>query len=188
MIKKYLKGVEVVFWLRTNNNKFLVASNFWKNFMGSLHLVKRWLTWLVGNGTRVQNIQDPFIGCDHMYKLSDALVRHLNDLQVYSFTHITYTSSLNSSNTQDWLSLVDLGLEGEMAIEWSGYMEMLRNSGVTIKSDADLLVWSWNNSLGTMTAKFSYDALTTWDVVEDPIWWYQASWKVKIPYNLILLM
>jgi hypothetical protein len=91
--------------------------------------------------------QDPFIGCDHMYKLSDALVRHLNDLHVYSLAHITYTSSLNSSNTQDWLSAVDLGLEGELAIEWSGYLEMLRNSGVTIKSDADLLVWSWNNSV-----------------------------------------
>jgi hypothetical protein len=54
LIKKYLKGVEVVFWLRTDNNKFLVASNFWKNFMGSLHLVKRWLAWSVGNGTKVQ--------------------------------------------------------------------------------------------------------------------------------------
>jgi hypothetical protein len=96
-----------------------------------------------------------------MYKLLDDLVRHLNDLQVYSFAHITYTSSLNSSNTQDWLSVVDLGLEGEMAIEWSGYLEMLRNNGVTIKSGVDVLVWSWNNSLGTMTAKLDYDALTT---------------------------
>jgi hypothetical protein len=83
---------------------------------------------------------------------------------------------------------VDLGLEGEMDIEWSGYLEILRNSGVTIKSHADLLVWSWNNSLGTMIAKFAYDALTTQDVVEDPVWWYQALWKVKIPYNLILFM
>jgi hypothetical protein len=43
--EKYLGGAKVVFWLRTDNNKFLVASNFWKNFMGSLHLVKRWLAW-----------------------------------------------------------------------------------------------------------------------------------------------
>jgi hypothetical protein len=83
---------------------------------------------------------------------------------------------------------VDLGLEGELAIEWSGYLEMLRNSGVTIKSDAYMLVWSWNNSLGTMTTKLSYDALTTQDVVEDPVWWYQALCKVKLPYNLILFM
>jgi hypothetical protein len=140
LIKKYLKGVEVVFWLRTDNNKFPVASKFWKNFMGSLHLVNRWLAWSVGNGTRVHIGQDPFICCYHMYKLPDALVRHLNDLHVYSLAHITYTSSLNSSNTQDWLSAVDLGLEGELAIEWSIYLEMLINSGVTIKSDADLLV------------------------------------------------
>ena len=96
-----------------------------------------------------------------MYKLLDDLVRHLNELQVYSLAHITYTSSLNSSNTHDRLSVVDLGLEGELPIEWSGYLELLRNSGVTIESDAYMLVWSWNNSLGTMTAKLDYDALTT---------------------------
>jgi hypothetical protein len=90
LIKKYLKGVEVVLWLCTDNNKFPIASNFWKNFMGSLHIVKRWLLWSVGNGTKVQIGHDPFIGCDHMYKLSDALVRHLNDLQVYSLAHITH--------------------------------------------------------------------------------------------------
>jgi hypothetical protein len=43
--EKYLGGANVVFWLRTNNNKFLVASKFWKNFMGSLHLLKRSLAW-----------------------------------------------------------------------------------------------------------------------------------------------
>ena len=140
LIKKYLKGVEVELWLRTDNNKFPVASKFWKNFMGSLHLVNRWLTCSVGNRTRVHIGQDPFICCYHMYKLPDALVQHLNDLHVYSLAHITYTSSLNSSNTQDWILAVDLGLEGELAIEWSGYLEMLRNSGVTIKSGVDVLV------------------------------------------------
>ena len=68
-----------------------------------------------------------------------------------------------------------------MAIEWSGYLEMLRNSGVTIKSDPYMLIQSWNYSLGTMTAKLAYDALTTQDVVEDLVLWYQALWKVKLP-------
>jgi hypothetical protein len=39
-----------------------------------------------------------------------------------------------------------------------------------------------------VTAKLAYDALTTQDVVEDPVWWYQALWKVKLPYKLILFM
>jgi hypothetical protein len=157
---KYLKGVEVLFWLRTDNKKFLAASNFWKNFMDYLHLMKRWLAWSVANGTMVQIVHDPLIGFDHMYKLSNARIQHLNDLHVYSLAHITYTSSLNSSSTQDWLSTVDLGLESELAIEWSGYLEMLRNNGVTIKSDADLFAWSWNNSLGTVAAKLAYVFLT----------------------------
>jgi hypothetical protein len=93
-----------------------------------------------------------------------------------------------TSNTQDWLSAEDLGLEGGLAEEWSGFLSMLRSSGVTLNSDEDNVVWSWNKSTGSMTAKLAYDALITQDVVEEPVWWHKALWKVKIPVKIILFI
>jgi hypothetical protein len=53
MAKKYLKGEDVILWLRPEKYKFIVASNFWRNFMDTMLLLKKWLAWSVGNGAWV---------------------------------------------------------------------------------------------------------------------------------------
>ena len=40
MNKKYLKGVDVIFWLRSKVYKYHVASNLWKHLLGSLSILK----------------------------------------------------------------------------------------------------------------------------------------------------
>jgi hypothetical protein len=58
-------------------------------------LVKNWLAWSIGNGSRVLVGQDPFVGCSESYKLSEDLLQHLKSLEVYSLAHIENSSHLN---------------------------------------------------------------------------------------------
>jgi hypothetical protein len=53
MVKKYLKGEDVILWLHVEKYKFTAPSNFWRNFMDTMPLLKKWLAWLVGNGAWV---------------------------------------------------------------------------------------------------------------------------------------
>jgi hypothetical protein len=112
--KKYLKGSDVVFWLRLENYKFSVASNFWRNFLSTLPLLKKWLVWSVGNGSQVLIGQDPFVGSGPHFKLLNALIQFLKSLQVFSLAHIGHGFVLNRSGSRDWLVPVDLGLAGDL--------------------------------------------------------------------------
>jgi len=49
MVKKYLKGEDVILWLHAKKYKFTAPSNFWRNFMDTMPLLKKYLTFLVGN-------------------------------------------------------------------------------------------------------------------------------------------
>jgi hypothetical protein len=104
MFKKYLKGEDVTLWLRVEKYKFTVTSNFWRNFIDTILLLKKWLAWSVGNGAWVLIGQDPFVGSGSPYKLLTALIQHLKALKVHSLAHIGQSSLLNASVSQDWLS------------------------------------------------------------------------------------
>jgi hypothetical protein len=116
--QKYLKGVDVVFWLRYEAYSFLVVSLFWKNLMLSLPLLKKWISWNVGSRSKVLIGLGPFAGSGSHYRLSSGLLRHLHSLNDFSLAHIKHSSSLNSLGSIDWLLSNDLGLEGDMALEW----------------------------------------------------------------------
>ena len=51
--KKYLKGEDVILWLHGEKYKFTAPSNFWRRFMDTMPVSKKWLVWLVGNGAWV---------------------------------------------------------------------------------------------------------------------------------------
>jgi len=60
---KYLKGLDVVFWLNPRP-KYTSISVVWRFFMEVLPLLKLWLVW---NGTRILVGQDPFVGGGYFY-------------------------------------------------------------------------------------------------------------------------
>jgi hypothetical protein len=51
----------------------------------------------------------------------------------------------------------DLGLEGELLIEWNNYIKGLVGSGFELNNDKDLLLWSWDTKFGQVSAKQAYD-------------------------------
>jgi len=142
MVKKYLKGKDVIFWLRYGLYKFYVLSNFWRNLLDSFPLLKKWIAWFVDNGARVLHKCDPFMGCGSSYKLSYALIHHLNSLKVFSLAHIGSTLALNTLRSHDWLTTKDMRIEGDLALEWNEYLMMSRSSGVALSTEEDSLVWT----------------------------------------------
>jgi hypothetical protein len=111
--KKYLKGIDLTSWLHKEEYKFPVASIIWKNFMGSLPIIKRWLAWSIGCGKQIMIGLDPFIGCNASFRLSDSLIQHLNNLHIFSLAQATLPNAPGTQ--QSWLEADHLGLSGEMA-------------------------------------------------------------------------
>jgi hypothetical protein len=59
--KKYLKGVEVVPWLRKDHLSFSSSSIVWRKLLSALPMIKNWIAWKVGSGVRVLVGMDPHI-------------------------------------------------------------------------------------------------------------------------------
>jgi len=178
----------VIFWLRYGLYKFYVLSNFWRNLLDSLALLTNWFAWSVGNGAQVLLGQDPFVGCGSSYKLSYALIHHLKSLKVLYLAHIGSSSALNTSSSHDWLTTEYLRIEGDLALEWNEYFMMLRSSRVACSTEEDSLVWTWNQSNGTISVKLVYDALVTQNLLVDHVWWHKAIWKLQVPVKIILFV
>jgi hypothetical protein len=188
MHKKYLKGVDVIFWLRNENYRYLVASLFWRNLLLSVPLLKKWLAWSFGTGTRVLVGLDPFVGSGPSFRLSTGLISHLHTLNIFSLADISHTSPYNVSGSHDWLTPIDLGLEGDLASEWDSYTLMLRCSGVSLRNEEDTILWTWNKSLGVVTVKSAYDALVVQNVKEVPDWWFELFGKYRFLVKIILFV
>jgi hypothetical protein len=78
-------------------------------------LLKKWIVWFVGNGSRVLIGQNPFVVCGPLFKLSTALIQFLKTLQVFSLAHIGFHYVLNEFGSVDWLAPEYLGLVGDLA-------------------------------------------------------------------------
>jgi hypothetical protein len=56
-----------------------------------------------------------------------------------------------------WKLAEDLGLEGELLVEWNNYVKWFVGSGFELNNDKDLLLWSRDTKFGQVTAKQAYD-------------------------------
>jgi hypothetical protein len=95
-----MKGIDLVSWLRREERKFSVYSIIWKNFMFSLHIIKRWLAWSIGSINRFVLGNDPFIVCNSSYNISGPLIQHLNNLNIYPLAQETL--QVDSRINQSW--------------------------------------------------------------------------------------
>jgi hypothetical protein len=101
MHKKYLKGVNVIFWLRNENYRYPLASLFWRNLLLSVPFLKKWLAWSIGTGIRVLVGLDPFVGSGPSFKLSTSLISHLHTFTIFSLADIYHTYPYNVLGSLD---------------------------------------------------------------------------------------
>jgi len=180
MRKKYLKGLDVVTWLKKHTLVFKIASLVWRNLMTTLPIIKRWLTWKVGSGQRILLGMDPFVGGGSFYKLSDNIVSSLHSNGKFTLAHIN-----KEAFCSNWLTGQDLNLAGKEALEWSCFLSGLEQNAISLANKPDRLVWSWNKEDGMIKVKKVYDALVNHELYDEQKWWFSLIWKVKVPLKQI---
>jgi hypothetical protein len=107
-MKKYLKGLDIISWLRKDAHSTQNSSIIWQNLMLSLSIIKCWLAWEIGTGQRIILGCDPFIGCLDYYHLSNSLLQKLNSQSIYLLAQATVIDSTEAH--QQWMDARQLGL------------------------------------------------------------------------------
>jgi hypothetical protein len=120
------------------------------------------------------------------YKLTNSLLQVLNNSNIYSLAQAV--DPLDTGTTHYWLESTTIGLSDELKYEWDNFVTYLRCSGIRLKNSNDKLVWSWNRSTGTVTAKLAYQSILYFNKLEERKWWFKAIWKLNIPTKLICFM
>ena len=55
-----------------------------------------------------------------------------------------------------WLTSEDIGLTGDLDLEWGLYTKLLYEAGIVLSLDSDQLIWAANKQTGAMTAQIVY--------------------------------
>eukprot|EP01018_Ginkgo_biloba_P023075 Gb_32325 [translate_table: standard] len=157
---KYIAPDTVEYWIRTPSQNINGTSIVWKVVVLAFPLVGRWLVWRVGIGRRVCLGLDPW----------------------------AVDTDLSSVWSQEWKSVVALGLRGGDEEKWELYISSLKRSHVRIKDSSDALLWSKNLASGHYSPKGGYKALCEVDNLEEPQWWWLDIWKFKCPLKTKIFM
>jgi hypothetical protein len=155
---KYLPYTYVATWLRSTQISQPLASHFWKNLMKSLPLITHWLSWQPGNGCSVLIGLEKILGMGNTSLLSSELLLALKN------HHIRYLYQAKAQTSwgfviDQWRSSEDLGLTGNLALEWKNYIRALNSSGVQLRTGEDNLLWTGGDQSRVLSAKNVYNAL-----------------------------
>ena len=88
-------------------------------------------------------------------------------------------SEMDSINPLLYL-LRDLNIQGEMAMEWDDYVNILTMSGITLSDISGPLVWNFNKLTGKVTLNLAYSSIVEKHMECSDIWWGPMLWKGKL--------
>jgi hypothetical protein len=92
--------------------------------------------------------------------ISMELITRLNSKNVY-FLFQASQAPIQGSICSNWLSNIDLGLEGDFTSEWDHYRMRLIGAGIVISDRQDKLRWAGGDYSGRLTTKNVYNVLAT---------------------------
>ena len=86
------------------------SSFFWLSFMRQFNWIRKWLTWIIGNGHKIVVGIDPIISGPQIHTFTNDLISHLH------FNGYIFLNDFVKHNTLEacdayWLSAMDLGLK-----------------------------------------------------------------------------
>jgi hypothetical protein len=184
---KYLPHSTVTNWLRSHSFKQKASSKIWSGLLGSVHLILHWLSWNPGSGQLITLGKDRILGMDTHSILSLILVSALNQRNI-----ITLAQARGHSDNQHlynyWLSSRDLGLSGDMAIEWDLYRRALIDSGVLLQDKEDVLMWIGGDNSGVPSVKNFYWGIISTKNLKKVELWQQSIWHWKIQLKIKLFI
>lgn len=86
----------------------------------------------------------------------------------------------------DWMSSNDLRLSEPLASEWTHYIAALKEAGISLKAEPDVLLWAGGDGSGKITANNLYFALQKQFIAGPGLPWSHKLWKLQMPLKLKL--
>ena len=139
--RKYLKYRSVTQWIKGMNTTQKGISNIWNYMINSFHVLNDWMVWKPGNGHQIKVGEDPLIGFESFYILSNGLVNFLHDKGIYFLVQVSRVLD-NDSLLQNWQFATKLGLIGDYQEEWKNYITGLNSCCFKLTKEEDQLLWS----------------------------------------------
>lgn len=114
-------------------------------------MLLNWLAWKLGKGSKIRLGKDPVVGLDTSYKLSEGLIKELNDRGIKRLCQFASYGNVNLIGTS-WKSTTELNLQNHYKDWRNEYIWGLKHSGIQFVDREDKLVclgykvWSTFNS------------------------------------------
>ena len=88
-----------------------------------------------------------------------------------------------------WKTTQDLGLMGDLVVEWNHYVTRLVNNFIHLEEDeSDKLIWTKNGKCGSFSAKLGYEVATKDENEGEHLWWWTKILKTLGPLKTILTL
>jgi ribonuclease HI len=121
--------------------------------------------------------------------LSSGLLNYLRDIKVFFLFQAQHNSDCGLSCT-NWKSSSDLGLTGELALEWKSYCSTLLGVGIRLNLVEDSLHWTGSDRSGHLTVKNVYNVISSTIWIQKCTGWRQNLWHwsllLKIKFFILL--
>jgi hypothetical protein len=131
IIDKYLCNLTVTDWIRLRSLQQSGVSKIWGGFLKVVYLILHGLSWNLGSGHLIDLGKDRILGMGDRSFLSINLMDALKDQNILTLAQARNISS-DQTISSYWLTNEDLGLEGDLALEWDLYRRSLIDSGALI--------------------------------------------------------
>ena len=91
---------------------------------------------------------------------------------------------MGGTDKPNWYTATDLLLGGDWAAQWSSYVKGLTHGGIRIGHAEDKLLWMYDEHMGKVAAKKSYDLIVSnhRTIMENDI--ILKIWHFNIPHKL----
>lgn len=99
---------------------------------------------------------DPIVGLGENFRLDSDMVRALHSRNVMVLQQACL--SLMDGLTR-WKLADDLKMDICYVDQWNNYIKLLRQTGITISHEEDIICWGLNSGIGTVSARLAYSYL-----------------------------
>jgi hypothetical protein len=153
--------------------------------MNALPLLLHWLAWKLGAGSSILVGKDEILGLGKRSFLSPEMIIFLNINHVH-FLYQARKASVQGTICSNWLNNRDLGLVGDLVVEWELYRKILIESDISHTSCQDELRALGGDGTILLTTYNVYNALSTdlWENitgdVKKKLWTWECPLKTKL--------
>ena len=148
----------------------------------SFTIIGDWISWKIGNGSKVLVGTNPWCGAKYYLKFFLGLFQSLRSKSIFILKDVAYFFSYAShfiSKKTTYLNLSSVYVE-----EWYLYVKALSSIGVELTRKSETLVYTRDEKRGIPTAKVVHGALIDESITITSRWWFHYLWKCNLPLKI----